>query len=169
MIFFNFKSFKRFSKGFTLIELLIVIAVVGIMAAGFSTVFTRFNQEQSLGIATDNLKNDLAQARSYAQSNVDVIKCSDPEAGIILVGYRLVNIGSSEYQLQQICKNSAGELDPVNIGNPKKLPSGVTISGGFMIRFNILNGGITSGNIMLKKGNGDPIKVVEVDSSGVIR
>lgn len=54
---------KLFSKGFTLIELLIVIAIIGILAAGITIAI---NPAQKINAAKNaRVKSDLAQIANY--------------------------------------------------------------------------------------------------------
>lgn len=162
-----FKLFReRASFGFTLIEILIVIGIIGIVATSTVAIFTRFNQQQAITIASKNIRNDLAEAKSYALSHV-VINC---ETGI-LVGYRLRNLSNRTYTLQEICDlpPPGGTPDYLNVRfSAKELPPNVVFDGNFTIDFNILQGGATVGSVRLRNESGGD-ETISITAEGVIQ
>ncbi len=88
-----------FSSGFTLIELLISILVVSILFSLGYANFRRYSQKQSVWTVARQIEGDLRKAQSYAMAG----KGSCPSG--YLLGYQLLWIGSTSYQLRGICRS----------------------------------------------------------------
>ena len=162
------KKIKKASYGFNLIEILVTIGLISIIVTSSYVVFTRFNRQQAISTAYENLKNTLNEAKSNASSQV-VKDCTN-----ILVGYQISFFTDpSRYSLYEICQ-VPGE-SPTAIIPPVKtitLPEGITLDYSRpqdFVRFLILsNNVLNSGRITLTNGNASQNKIIDVSPEGVI-
>lgn len=156
---------KTNSNGFSLVEMLVIIGVIGIIASTTVAVFTRFNRQQNLGIAHKAIKNDLAQAKSYALSQV-VRNCT---AGV-LIGYEMYRVTTSTYNIREVCQPALASGNDRIWPVDKPLPSNVTFSNSFNIRFVVLSGGSpTGGSITLTSDGRSLPAIIVTNPEGVIQ
>ena len=153
------------NAGFTLIEIIVVIGVISIIVSVTYTILYRFNNQQAINNAYENLKNDLNEAKSSASSQVIVtLTCKQP--GRRFVGYQ-VNFGSNFYAITDRCTDGVNyyseQIRRVN------LPSGIRFSTSHpYVLFNILDGSVTlPGTVTITDGS--RFKSVTVESAGIIK
>lgn len=168
--------------GFSLIELLVVMGIIGILSTTTVAVFSRFNQQQNITIASKNVRNDLAEAKANALSQV-VVRCKEAsEAGPldspgILRGYQITfnHPLTRNYSLREVCElntSPPGILTVLpTIIKTKTLPTGVSFdtSTSAYIRFFSLTGGSTGGAVVLTSSSVTEPLGIEVSSEGVIQ
>jgi prepilin-type N-terminal cleavage/methylation domain-containing protein len=170
------------NKGFTLIELMVVMVIVMILATMSFAGYSRFNQQQQINIVYENLKNDLAEAKSMAMSQA-ITKCQK-ETGVtrIFLGYQIQfmppgnNPKKKSYRLEEVCDQGVG--DHFNTGTKIKtieLPTTVWLSidssdptDPSYIRFKSLTGGVDAGAVITLENDRGQKRTITVTSSGNI-
>ena len=175
MIKVNYKSlFKnKISAGFTLIELIVAISIFLIVSSTAYVGFSKFNQTQTLNTAYDNLKNNLNEAKSSAQSQT-VVNCSPVQT---LAGYRITfntTATPKSYKMDEVCLNSSSaEVAPTPLPNKAvSLPSSMGLSATSpSVTFQVLTGKTTSAvNITITVGPyGGQSKTIIVYPQGIIQ
>jgi len=173
---------KRFisRKGFTLIELLVAMGIVALLATSSVAIVGNFNRRQAINIAYDDVKNVLAQAKSYALSQVVSDNCdvknSDKNLRDQLVGYKVTfdtAKNPDEYSVSEVCQDSAGNPIIIQAIKTYKLPSDVSFNGTpGDVTFKVLTGGallpgaVSSYTITIST-TGQSKKII-INTSGVI-
>ena len=158
------------SLGFTLVETLIVLAIIGLLSGIALSLYAGLNQSRGLQKGHDDLAQMLAQAKSYAQSQVTVCSGSTP----YLYGYSVIpNTSTNCYSLNQICAtDTKGSGQAPFVISTSCLPSTVVFSSGAQstIVFPIQNGAITSGSLKINVKNfSSQSKTIMVSSNGAIQ
>lgn len=107
-------------RGFTLIEILIAIAILSLSAIIAIPNLRRFNDEQELNNASEDIVRTFREAQSSAASN---IRCNNGPSGKWFV--ELNNVAGVNYKL--LCQNSSG----VNESSPRyqKNWTGISLGG----------------------------------------
>ena len=172
-----FKYYNNF--GFTLIELLVVTAIIFIMVSISFAGYTKFNRQQQINIAYEDLRNNLADAKSSAISQAISDNCRTPVSGNpnrVFNGYQVRFISNTNYVIEEKCTQGAAAIP--NITNVKKevdlYPKGLTVSispaSPDYIRFKPLLGG-AGVNITITLSNGTPSqnKIITVTNEGNIQ
>lgn len=160
--------------------MLVVIGVIGILASTTVAVFNRFNRQQNLGIAHKAIKNDLAQAKSYAVSHV-IFRCKNPSdpgfiVGVdtagVLVGYMFSpNVSGRNYSIQERCRRTSDNTVVTTYTViTKPLPTTIDfVAGSSNITFNPLAGGATNGRITITSSASTGNIDINVNPEGVIQ
>ncbi len=159
------------NKGFTLIELLLVITVILIISTSSYVGFQQFSKNQALGIAADTLHNGLNEARSYAVSQV-ITQCHPTQtlAGYQVSFYRPASPALDYYSLDEVCRDSAGVLQPGIEIKRQTLPTSVRFAANYSpILFLILTGGVNGGAETIRIKSGSQFKDTTVTAVGVIQ
>jgi len=91
----------RKTAGLTLVEILVTSAII-MTIAGFSlAAYSDFNNRQILNSTTDELKNNLRQARGWAMAGRKTAGCIGD-----LLGYRFSFIGADQYSVEVVCDDT---------------------------------------------------------------
>jgi len=89
------------SFGFTLIEILVSAVVIVMLTGGGLAAYLDFNNRQILDTATDELRNNLRQARGWAMAGRKMAGCNGS-----LIGYQFRFLSGNQYQIQLNCTSS---------------------------------------------------------------
>ncbi len=162
------------SRGFTLIEVLVSLSILFIIITTTFVGFKSFNQNQKLNSSVDNLKNILNEAKSSSLSQA--IRTTSAQCATstkTLYGNKIV-FTSSTYEIQEVCKDSAGTLFHYSItGKLTTLPSGITLSpvpSSFIFKVQAEGGGIDQAGIQtITLVSGSTNRQVMVTSGGIIK
>ncbi len=117
----GFTLMSEARKGFTLIELLIVIAILGVLAAG---VVTAINPLRRINQANDSkVKNDVGQIATAEQAyyTTNQVYVADPNALVTSGDLKVVPSAPSGYTAYSV-SCSAGCLE-VQVSGPLKAPA----------------------------------------------
>jgi Tfp pilus assembly protein FimT len=90
----------RKTTGLTLVEILVTSAII-MTIAGFSlAAYSDFNNRQILNSTTDELKNNLRQARGWAMAGRKTAGCTGN-----LIGYQVSFLPNFQYRMEAVCPN----------------------------------------------------------------
>jgi|SRR3989344_2008708 len=166
------------NKGFTLIELLLGMAIILILASGSYVGYIRFNKQQNVNIARDNLVNTLIEARSNAISQVitTLPPAGCKQASRTLIGNQVwfdTTTDPHSYLIQEVCSDG---INPYYTPTVKRisLAQGISFQStpGF-VRFRVATGEVaTPTTVIVKvKGSSNPSewRTICVNLAGVIR
>jgi prepilin-type N-terminal cleavage/methylation domain-containing protein len=105
--------------GFTLIELLVTVAILLVITGGSIAAMTRFNDQQRVRTATEELQTFIRLAQDKARVR------ELPGSGCaILEGYRVVRAGGAPtLQLQAVCENPQS----TQTIKTHTIPAGITV------------------------------------------
>lgn len=165
---------KFLNQGFTLIEIVVVLAVLMVIASTSFVGFNRYNQTQRLNSATEDLRNNLNEARSNSLSGF-IFQCTSSQS---LYGYKMNVDSATSYSIYVICQDNTTlvNLGPTPLPNKIfNLPSGVTFDSistpvNTSVTFISVSGvPDTAGTFTFKLNSGGNSKTVTVDPTGVIR
>jgi len=169
--------------GFTLIELLLAMGIIAFLATASVAILGNFNRKQSIKIAHDDVKNALAQAKSYALSQVKSVNCdtTNPDESFReeLKGYELrfdliTDPDKHSYALFEICESPSGSnrIKVIDAIKTYYLPDDIFFaSDPGPIGFKVLQGGATSPSkiIIIRTEDGSQSTTISVNQNGVIK
>lgn len=92
-------------SGFTLVEIIVAVAILSLAAVVAVPNFNKFNQDQTLSLATGELITTLRQAEANAQSGV---KCGDNNGNPSVNWYISFSGLGDYYELKATC-----QTDPI--------------------------------------------------------
>ena len=174
------------------------MGLIAFLATASTTLITNFNQRQAINIAYDDVQTALAQAKSYALSQVVTDNCNvsidqaERSAGITttdeLVGYEVrfdTSTNPNSYAVYEVCyiqgdptrvKYTDSLGDPIKPVSEYELPKDIFFkmvnppNPPAPVRFKVLTGGATSNQIItIQTENLDQVRAISVDTNGVIK
>lgn len=165
-------------QGFTLLELVIVMGIMGLLSTAAFSLSTQFSQNQAFTNSYQDLRAQLYDARSQAQSVVSQ-KCSgQPFNGVAVIfckshdklnrscAPQCVSNPQPDYEMDLFCNNQTTQipLQTKNLSNSK-----ITITPDFCsVQFQPFGGQVTGfGNISIS-GFGNS-RIIQVATNGVIQ
>lgn len=137
--------------GFTLIELLLAMGILAFLATASVAILGNFNRNQNIKIAYDDVRNGLAQAKSYALSQVVSDNCdvnnSNKNLREELLGYEVrfdstTDPAKHSYAIYEICEDPTGAVKVIPPTSTYYLPKDILFQIQYSpIRFKGLTGG----------------------------
>lgn len=142
---------NKFTTGFTLIETILVVALIGIITAVGSPLFSGSLQSSDLDTAESTLVANLVHARSASMA-VE----GDSSWGVYVATGAVTMFKGSSHALRDTDFDQTGSL-----------PGTVTLTGDNEVVFNKLTGNTTITEFVLT-GSNNQVKNININSKGMI-
>ncbi|MGI6278513.1 MAG: pilus assembly FimT family protein [Patescibacteria group bacterium] len=149
------------TSGLTLIEILVTSAIIMTVSGLGLAAYINFNNRQVLNATTDELKNNLRQARGWAMAGRKFGYCGDDDR---LANYQISFFPDDKYEIALTCLNNP---NPISI-NSFSYDEKVTISSDQNpIIFSPLTGG-TGEDVIINLSLGTRTRQLNINTNGEI-